>query len=76
MRDELKGPRKRGRMRGGAGAQRPAKTFRIEESKGECGFHKRYTFYEVARGPVPVAKLESLESRLDHVSERKGFNLT
>ena len=32
--------------------------------------------YEVARGPVPVAKLESLESRLDHVSERKGLNLT
>ena len=31
---------------------------------------------EVARGPVPVAKLESLESRLDHVSERKGLNLT
>ena len=28
---------------------------------------------EVARGPVPVAKLESLESRLDHVSERKGL---
>ena len=24
-------------------------------------------YFEVARGPVPVAKLESLESRLDHV---------
>ena len=27
--------------------------------------------YEVARGPVPVAKLESLESRLDHVREKR-----
>ena len=26
-----------------------------------------YYNYEVARVPVPVAKLESLESRLDHV---------
>ena len=27
---------------------------------------------EVARGPVPVAKLESVESRSDHVSREKG----
>ena len=32
--------------------------------------------YEVARGPVPVAKLESLESRLDRVREKRvKFNL-
>ena len=32
--------------------------------------------FEMARGPVPVAKLESLESLLDHVHKRKGLNLT
>ena len=26
--------------------------------------------YEVARGPVPVAKIESLESQLDHTSAK------
>ena len=29
--------------------------------------------YKVARGPVPVSKPEGLESRLDHVSARKGL---
>ena len=36
LHEELKGPGKRGLMRGGAGAQRSPKTFKIDESKGEC----------------------------------------
>ena len=36
-----------------------------------CAHAHRGLIIEVAKGPVPVAKFESLESRLDHVREKR-----